>query len=351
MRIFTQNLVQLAMEQRQRDWTGYRAVTLNDVAREAGVSQSAASVILNGARSGTRVSQQKRRVVLEVAEKIGYRPNALARSLTTGRTNRIGIYSSGELDSKNQFFAELLSGVLREAGEMRLNTMVHSSGWDDASLLDLVSNRALDGLIIHSREQDPIIPLLSNLRVPAVAVADRISGLPSVVVDDRAGGEMQARHLASLGHKRVLVKACPHLCDSGEQRVRSFIESAESQGMICTKTNFNDDIHQGLTPEEIMLLTRDSERYTAVVAWNDYSAHTICEKLASLGIAIPEKVAVVGFDGFDQMFTPVFRLTAIKAHWPNVGSKAVKHLHKLLEGHEVPDLTVMPVEFVRGGTT
>lgn len=315
------------------------------------MSQSAASVILNGARSGTRVSQQKRRVVLEVAEKIGYRPNALARSLTTGRTNCIGIYSSGQVDSKNQFFAELLSGVLSEAGEMRLNTMVHSSGWDDASLLDLVSNRALDGLIIHSREQDPIIPLLCNLRVPAVAVADRISGLPSVVVDDRSGAEMQARHLASLGHKRVLVKTCPHLCDSADVRTSSFLQAASGMGMICSTSTFVEEVHQGLTTEDMKLLTRQEDRATAIVGWNDFCAFTLCEKLTSLGISVPERVAVVGFDGFDQMFTPVFKLTAIKAHWASVGAKAVKHLHSLIDGKEVPDLTIMPVEFVRGGTT
>ncbi len=351
MRLFIARWTGLAMKQMQRDWSEYRGVTLNDVAREAGVSQSAASVILNGARSGTRVSSQKRRLVLEVAQRIGYRPNALARSLTTGRTNRIGLYSTSQLDSKNLFFAELLSGVMAGAAEERLNTMIHTSGWDEASLLDLVSNRALDGLVIHGSQNDPIIPLLSDLRVPAVAVVDRIIELPSVIVDDAAGGELQARHLASLGHRHVLLKGSPHPCWSADARIQSFIDCAEGVGIRCSYQKRDQQGEEALTASDMKILTEGADRATALIAWNDSTAYRACEQLISLGLSIPDQVAVMGFDGFTQLSPPRMTLSVIRAPWSAVGKAAVNLLHQLIAGQPVSGVTVIPVEFIRGDTT
>ena len=129
-----------------------RAVTLQDVAKAAGVSSSAASVVLNGCRSGTRVSVPTRRKVMEVATQLGYRPNEVARSLVTGQTNRIGVYSGrSELDSRNPFFAEILGGIFAEATEFDLDTVVHTACKNERRLLDLVRGRSLDGLIVHCR--------------------------------------------------------------------------------------------------------------------------------------------------------------------------------------------------------
>ena len=88
-----------------------------------------ASVVINGARSGTRISEKTRQTIIEAAARIGYRPNGLARSLTTGKTNLIGVYSGRtNLDSRNFFFAELPSAEFwkdpRSAGA---NTVIHTN--------------------------------------------------------------------------------------------------------------------------------------------------------------------------------------------------------------------------------
>ncbi len=340
------------MEQMQHIWGDRRPITLNDIAREAGVSQSAASVVLNGARSGTRISALRRRAVLEAAERMGYRPNALARSLTTGRTHRIGLYSGrSQLDSRNSFFAELLGGVLDGAAENKQNTMVHSSGWGEDGLLDLVSNRALDGLVVHASDDDPIIPLLCELRVPAIAVADRIEGLPSVIVDDEAGGELQARHLASLGHRHVLLKQFPGRSGSSTARMESLARTLEKLGIRATLRYETFAENDGLDPSDIEILTEGPERATAIVGWSDHVAQRICNRLDRIGLSIPGYVSVVGFDGFTHSATPRHALTTIRAPWAQVGRQAVTHLNALIEGQSVPDITVIPVEFVRGDTT
>ena len=339
------------MADTQHTWKRQYHVTLNDVAREAGVSQSAASVVLNGAQSGTRISLQKRRQVVEVAERLGYRPNALARSLISGRTNLIGVYSGrSRLDSRNAFYADLLGGVFEGAQKNSVNTVVHTTGGEPNNLLDLVSNRALDGLIIHAGHQDPILRLLGEFRLPTVSVADVVEGIPSVVVDDDLGGTLQARHMALLGHKHVLVKDSTYHA-SARTRCAAFERCAETLGIKVTHRYETYFENSGLDMEDLRVLSEGPDRATAVVAWSDFVAEQVCTKLTETGISIPQDVAVVGFDGFRQLISPKYRLTTIRAPWAEVGAAATDIVTSLIARKAVPSVTVLPVEFVRGETT
>jgi len=340
------------MEQERRIWGGREQITLRDVAREAGASQSAASVVLNGARSGTRVSADKRRSLLEAAERMGYRPNGLARSLSTGRTNCIGVYSGrAVLDSRNAFYSELLGGVFDGAYDWGVNTMVHTTGKGEKQLLDLVSSRSIDGLIVNIDENDTILPLLGELRMPAVAMVDRVHSLPSVTADDRTGGMIQARHLKMLGHRHVLLYASRLPAQSVTDRIDAFQEAAGQLGLRVTTSYAGFNAGEVLDLEDLRVLTEGSDRATAVVGWSDFSAEQVCLKLITLGVHVPETVAVVGFDGFVHACPPPFNLTTIRAPWAEVGREATRVLHSLIEGKEVPALTSLPVEFVRGTTT
>jgi LacI family transcriptional regulator len=340
------------MDQRERIWSDRAHVTLTDVAFAAGVSQSAASVVLNGARSGTRISSEKRLLVMETAQKLGYRPNDLARSLSTGSTSRIGVCSgNSRLDPRNTFVAELLSGIMEEASEFGLNTMVHTSGHGEHHLLDLMSSRALDGLIIHARIDAQIVPMLGELRIPAVAVADAFESLPSVVIDDEKGGEFQAHHLASMGHRRVLLKQASIPFPSAIRRAASFKAAAARLGLEVVE-GFELPKNEGpLSIAEIRMIAEGPDRVTAIVAWNDGVAEQVCIKLSELGIKIPEFVAVVGFDGLPKSFLPLFNITTIRAPWYQVGRTAVQVLRSLIERKPVPAVTTLPVDFQRGSTT
>lgn len=333
-------------------WGGREQITLRDVAQEAGVSTSAASVVLNGARSGTRISAAKRRTVLEVAERMGYRPNALAQSLSRGRANRVGVYSGrGHLDSRNWFFAEVLGGIFEACVACEVNTMVHTSGYGASHLLDLVSNRAIDGIVVHASAGDPILPLLGELRVPAVAIADAVPGLPSVVVDDESGGFLQAQHLASLGHRHVLLKRASAEMLSAETRTDAFERAAERLGMRVTTRRDHGFTEDSLDSADLAMFFAEADPITAVVGWNDAVAWSACDHLTSLGLKIPEQVAVIGFDGFRFQPRLLHELTTIRAPWGAVGAAAIRVLVQLIDRQPVPPATVLPVEFVRGKTT
>ena len=337
--------------ERFRHTSAQRPVTLREVAEAAGVSSSAASVVLNGARSGTRVSNSTQRAVMEVATRMGYHPHKLAQSLATGRTGRIGFYSGrSRLDCRNPFFAEILAGVFDGAEGFGLDTVVHTSGHDRARIVDLVRSHALDGLVLHANPGDPIIPLLGDLLVPAVAVGDPIDSLPSVVVDDREGGALLAQHLGSTGHRAVLVKQSSDPPRSAIARIASFRETCERLGIV---TIAGDEADGGgnLTAEDLRALNEGAERATAIMSWSDATAQMMCRSLEDVGLAIPGQVAVVGFDGFVQRFAPRYDLTTIRAPWHAVGQEAVRHLDTLIAGETVPLLTVFPVSFHHGDTT
>jgi LacI family transcriptional regulator len=217
--------------------------------------------------------------------------------------------------------------------------------------LDLLSSRSLDGLVVHASERDPILPLLGELRMPAVAVVDVVPRLPSVVVDDYAGGTFLAQHLAMLGHRHVLVKSCGGSAASAVARVDAFVSAAEKLGMRCTDSPSPMDGAHQFIDDDVRTVTEGPDRATAVMGWNDFIAATCCEKLDSLGVHIPETVAVVGFDGFSTPLSSRYRLTSIRANWANVGREAARTLALLIQGEEVPARKTLPIDFLRGNTT
>ncbi|MCW5940824.1 MAG: LacI family DNA-binding transcriptional regulator [Fimbriimonadaceae bacterium] len=330
--------------------TQRRSTTLKDVAKAVGLSESTASVVLNGARSGTRVSERTRKRVLDAADRLGYHPNAHARGLSTGRSNRVGIYSGrARVDARNHFFASILGGVLDGAETLGLNCLVHGSSSTPADLRDLVSSQSVDGLLVHLRPNDPMRSILADLGVPAITLADRFPELPAVCVDDEAGGRLQAQHLARLGHRRVLLREPTAFAQSARDRMDSFRRVAENHGIEVV--SFVSPHSDSPSADEIEEITRPRDRATAVVCWNDATAELTCRALSAIGLRVPEDVSVVGFDGFQTRFALRWDLTTIRAPWEEVGATAVRVLHQLIHGEPVPRLTVLPVEFHRGATT
>lgn len=289
---------------------------------------------------------------MEIATQLGYRPNEVARSLVTGRSNRIGIYSGrSQLDSRNPFFAEVLGGVFGEADQYDLDTVVHTAFKNEARLLDLVRGHSIDGLIVHAYPDDPILALLEDLLIPAVAIADKTEGLPCVKVDDQAGGALLGQHLAWRGHRHVLIKQAPFPSESAIARTTALSETCERSGIRVSFTSEALECSGQLSADDLRILTEGPERATALMGWSDRVAELACRYLKSVGFGIPEGVAVVGFDGFYKPYAPQYDLTTIVAPWAEVGRTAVRHLATLIEGGSVPILTTLPVTFHHGDTT
>jgi len=330
------------------------APTLKDVASRAAVSPYTVSTVLNGARSNTRVSEDTRRRILEAAAELGYRPNGLARSLRSNRTNIIGLYFGyGSLEPHDPFHAEVLTGLQRGCEAYRKDLMIHYSfhKYDVDEVFNELACGKIDGLVMLTAPSDPLVERVHRSGLLVVAITDAVEGIPSVVADDADGSRMIAEHLAAHGHRNVLYRICPGESDSASRRLDAFRTHAARLGIEVTAGN-TTDWRGKLGPDEIERLARRRELgITAAVCWGDPSANALLRYCHENRIRVPEELSIVGFNGIEPSVEPRQRLTTVKANWAEVAQCAVSLLARRIDGESVPMWTVLPVQFIEGETT
>lgn len=332
-----------------------RPATLYDVAARAGVSKVAVSVVLNGARSNTRVAEATKHRILEAAKDLRYRPNGIARSLRRRHTNIIGFYTGDwYLDAKQLFYSRIISGLQSGCHAQKKDLLVHGAfrGHSAGDIYSELIDGKIDGLVVFARSDDPLAAHLAASPLPVVAIADRVEGLPCVVADDSGGSEMIACYLSEKGHRRVLYRKGHPLQTSALRRHRAFCDAAEALGITVIEHDAYGVGSDRVSDEEAALLTsRDPDiRPTAVVAWADRPAYGVLDFCEEQAIAVPDRLAVVGFDGYVGEIKPAVHLTTIRAPWDVVAETAVSLLAKRMRGESVPLETVLPVEFAVGET-
>jgi LacI family transcriptional regulator/LacI family purine nucleotide synthesis repressor len=331
--------------------TSKSAPTLHDVAIRAGVSKVTASMVLNGSRSNTRVSEPTRQRILAAAADLRYQPNAVARSLRRRHTDIIGFYSGYTImDASDAFLSQVISG-LQDGCELHRKDLLLHGLFRHGSVAEVyaqVANGMVDGLLLYSPPSDRLVDLLAESFLPVVVVVDAIPSLPCVVVDDAHGGRLQAEYLARRGHRRVLYKAAGVSLASVDRRQAAFLEVARGLDMVVT---VSPDHSVSLSPAEVGLVTSATqERCTVVVCWDDATAYNVVQELSDLGLRIPDDAAVVGFNGTVPRFPLRWNLTTVRASWRRVAQAAIEVLLIRMAGGEAPRETVLPVELVAGDT-
>lgn len=340
---------------------GRRGVTIHDVAARVGVSPMTVSNVLseNTARQ-KHVSQETRVRVLEAVRLLKYRPNANAVSLRRRRTNIIGVYGGyNYVNAENAFFATILGGLQAGCDQHRKDLLVHGTfrGMAVSDIVNEMADGRVDGLILYSPRNHPLVEMLVESALPVVAITDALVSFPSVVADDWQGGRMQANHLAEKGHQRVAfitsTLSLSYSMTSVERRWEGFADQAKSHGMQVTRIPVP---HVGNAPHVTeadlgWLNVPPEERPTAVVCWNDLTAYDLLGCCQRMGIRVPEELAVVGYDGVMSTRGMYRRLTTVRAPWSQVASKAVTILVDLIEDKEVPPETILPGELIVGDTT
>jgi DNA-binding LacI/PurR family transcriptional regulator len=330
-----------------------RRVTLQDVADQAGVNRVTASVALRRSpHAGTRVSEATRQRVLEIAEKLGYTPNVIARALRGERTNIIGYYAGYEaLDAHSPFTAAILQGLQQSCRLYNQDLMLFGSFERDTvdHIYATLASGKLDGLILLPTPKSPIMDRLYDSHLPVVAIANSHPSLASVVVDDVAGSTLLVDYLFQQGHRHLLYRSNTRNHTSTLRRLNAFLEAAAAHSISVVVTDGTE--HNRVSEEELAILNqRAGDRPTAAACWMDLSAYSLLEKCSQLGLRMPEEMAIVGFDGVPLSVRPMRSLTTIRAPWAEVAAKAVELLLAQLNGKEVPRETMLPVELVIGDT-
>ncbi len=330
------------------------SATIHDVASKAGVSIATVSRVLN---RSSPVSSNKRALVLEAADALGYSPNPAALSLLSKRTGGIGVllpFLSGE------FFSELLRGLDDAAHEHGLVLIVsssHRSPSDFQRSMRMVDKR-VDGLVVMAPEIDPASAAsILERDTPVVFINTYADGVPADVInfDNHAGGLAVTQHLLDLGHRRIAMVRGPDDARDAHERARGYRDAMRRAGVTDTAAL---EIPGGYARESgfeaAQEILRWAERPTAVVAANDYCAKGVMSALSKEGVQVPEEVSVTGFDGLPSGEYSVPPLTTVRVPIREIGYRAIRQLAMRLGG-ELADgghlRRVEPVELVARGST
>ncbi len=306
-----------------------RAAVMNDVARLAGVSHQTVSRVLNNHPS---VRDETRERVLQAVRQLNYRPNALARGLAGRRSRVIGVVS---FDTILYGPAATLLGVERAARRAGYGiSIVTLEQLDRAGVMaavDALTEQSVAGVVI-------IAPLMTAAAavhslptgVPAVVVESDAAGeLPAVSVDQVAGAGLAVQHLLDLGHETVCHIAGPRDWVEARDRVdgwRQTLERADRRVPPLIQGDWSP--RSGYEAGELIAGRPD---VTAVFCANDQQALGLLRSLYERGVRVPEDVSVVGFDDIPEAAYLTPPLTTVRQDFDEVGRRGLAALLELLE--------------------
>jgi len=313
-------------------------VTMQQVAAEAGVSISTVSKVMNG-RYG--VSSQTFDHVTRVINRLGYETSLVARSLRNTRTNVIGVLVA----DFEPFSTEVLKGAADAIRGTGYELVAYSAGgrfdehvgWE-RRYLSRVMGTLVDGAVL-------VTPTVTDVQYdgPVVAVDPHTgrSSLPTVAADNLQGARMGVDFLLDLGHRRIGMVTGRADLVSAQLRERGYREAHAAAGVPVDETLLADG---AFDPEQARDAARSllglPEPPTAIFAANDISALATLEVAAELGVDVPGRLSVVGFDNIPESALSHPPLTTVQQPMRQMGHDAIAMLVALIAGHTVDETHV-----------
>ena len=323
---------------------------MEDVARLAGVSRALVSLVI---RDSPKVSERSRRDVLAAAERLGYRPNLLARNLASRRTMTIGVLLN---DLHNPFFAEVADGILEEADQTEYGVLFSTGRRrpaDEAQAVEAFLELRVDGIILVS----PHIPArrieAAAQEVPLVVVARvlRSPVVDTVSNDERVGADLAVEHLVGLGHEQIV-----HIDGGsgagGPPRRAGYRRAMRRHGLAEQARVVHGDFTELSGSRAVSQLLGDGDLPTAIFAANDLSAVGALDRLEEAGLRVPADVSLVGYDNTGLAAMHHMSLTTIDQPRAAMGRLAVVTLLERIGRSRttVVNHAVLPSLVVRSST-
>lgn len=298
--------------------------TMQQVAERAGVSLALVSLVM---RDAPNVSDHRRRLVLDAAEQLGYRPNVLARNLASRRTRTIGVVVN---DLHNPFFAEIIDGIQAASDAAGYRILIGNgkrSPRGEAEMIETFLQFRVDGIITAgaTMPMSAIEAAAASTEVVLVARTSRSRTIDSVNTDDVAGARLVVDHLVTLGHRRIA-----HI-DGGsgagsDARRRGYTRAMNDHGLagevIVARGDFSETGGYRAATE----LLENSRPPTAIFAANDLSATGVLDSVEDAGFDVPNSMSIVGYDNTALAATQHMSLTTINQPRDELGRLAVTFL-------------------------
>jgi len=310
-------------------------ITIRDVARESGYSPSTVSIVLNNAPLSRYIPADTKARIVTAARRLGYRPNPLARSLRSQRSNIVGVMVFNITDP---FCTPILRGIensLYQSNYLSLLADAHNEPHRFERYLEMLLDRRVEALIVVANWLVTDIKLLADLtekQVPTVIAgrAFEVESVSTVSVDNEGGASMALEHLYRLGHRNIAFLRGPKNLASSGQRWKGIRRFAQSAGLrldskriaelpesLDPNSSFEAGSH--LTSE----LLRHEKPFTALMAYDDVTALGALRALNKKGLRVPEDCSVIGFDDVAQASLSVPSLTTVRQPMEAMGSMSV----------------------------
>ncbi len=323
-------------------------VTMADVARESGVSLMTVSRVIN---SKVDVSEETRQRVLEVIDRLDYRPSGIARSLATRRTGTIGLVVP---DISNPFFSDVARGVATEAYREDYNVFLCSGEEDGRREIDLLHSleeKRIDGLILCSSRLADDLMAATLARFPSAVLVNRRSRSPqvgTVLADDETGARLLVGHILRSGRRSIGFLSGPSVSHSGLARMRGYQAALAVAGLPCDEMLLRPCapvVSSGL--DAALALLAAQPQVDALFCYNDLVAVGALQACARLGRRVPDDVAVTGFDDVPlaALVTPPLTTCCVPRY--ELGVRATQLLLTQIDGRPGECWeAVVPVEMV-----
>ncbi|MBD2869317.1 LacI family DNA-binding transcriptional regulator [Paenibacillus arenilitoris] len=297
--------------------------TIYDVAREAGVSIATVSKVIN---SKGKISEERRREIFAIMERLQYQPSVIASALTGKHTYTLGLLIP---DIANPFFGEVARAVEDRGHQLGYSVIICSTDNKDERIeqyLSVLKQKRVDGIMIGTGMGNA--DTLRELRgaMPVVAIGRELPAVPvhAVVADDRQGGRSAAEHLLLLGHRRMAVLSEGMAVSSSRDRLHGFRQKLEEEGVPLPERHVRPCKHRiEHAKREAAVMLEGSDRPTAIFCCNDLLAVGALQAAKEAGIKVPGELSVVSFDNTVLASVTDPPLTSVAQPMERIGAAAV----------------------------
>lgn len=333
-----------------------KRVTINDVAKRAGVSKTSISFAFNNPSHLSKATVDK---ILRISKELGYAPHPIARSMNTGRTGVLGLLLPQDIPIilENPFFNQFMKGIGYVCDKNALSFMLVPPV--RGSMLKAIDHAVADGfLVIGLETEDPVVKILKQRGIPFVMVdSDPVENIPCVLVNDYENSHNAALHIIEQGHKQIAIvafksgKECQWEKYTGtlRWRLKGYLDGLATIGLSLDNPEITifeceNSIKGG--KDVFSRFWKVSSHPTAVLAMSDIIAIGIINAAHNRGLHVPKDLSVVGYDDIPEAKRTNPPLTTIHQPIVEKGNYAAELLVKVIEGVSTSEHYTLPTELV-----
>jgi len=337
-----------------------KKLTLNDIAKRANVSPTTVSLVLNNKWKNFNISPSTYKKIIEISEKLNYKPNIFARGLKLGKTTFIGVIIGHITRGMENLFMGIQSYLSVNGYEIILR-ITDIKLEKEIEAIKYITEKKVDGVILdtcflNNERIKNYIKEMEKIGIKMVFVGNEINGFKSPFVgnDNEKIGYIATKHLISHGHKKILCITNTHFKNLiGILRVKGYKKALKEAGIKLDKTfifNFNPEKYGYFKGGYITIkkiLKEKGKFFTAIFAHGDPTAMGIIKGIHESGLKIPEDIAIVSVDNteFSEYTNPP--LTTVHIDNYKVGYIAAEKLCKLINGEKVESEFLKPELIIR----